>query len=209
MIIMLLETSFLGKQQFIPCSVKKQPPVNSNLKAKSWIFMTLQITTKIHLNWRVALIKMWCYLFDIQLKLDQFILWIQVSVMDFWLQGKRWAKLQRFSDSSLHWHCKGSGQELLIRRRELQRQNLRQQSTRNFLPPDWRSRGNSAVRVWQRGDPSFPVLLSNLPLHRPAALTDMVNFNPHHSFGSVFCLLEFLSVFVNLNIHSSFYLFSD
>ena len=50
------------------------------------------------------------------------------------------------------------------------------------------------MRVRQRGDPSFPVLLNKLPLHRPAALTDMVKFNPHDSFGSVFCLLEFCTI---------------
>lgn len=84
----------------------------------------------------------------------------------YWIvQGKRWAKLQRYSDWSLLLLFRERGQELQIRRKELPKQNQRQQSTKNFSPPGWRSKGNAVVRVWLRRDQGFPVL-SQLSQHR-------------------------------------------
>lgn len=88
-----------------------------------------------------------------------------------WLQGKRWARLPRSNDWSLLLHSKESEQGSLIRRRELLRQNQRQLSTRSYLPLGWRSRGSVVVRVWLRGDQSYPVLLNQLPL--PRLLSDV------------------------------------
>jgi len=68
------------------------------------------------------------------------------------LQARRLAKLPKFKGWLLPLLCKGSVQEYLTRRRESQRLRLRQQSTRSFSPPGWRSSVSAAVRAWQRRD---------------------------------------------------------
>lgn len=85
------------------------------------------------------------------------------------VQGKSRAKHQRYSVWSLPWPFKGRGLELQTRRKGLLKQNPRQQSTKNFLPPDWRSRGTAEVRVWLRRDQgSLPpsLLQHRLLLHK-------------------------------------------
>ena len=97
------------------------------------------------------------------------------------MQGKSRAKPQRYSAWSLLWLFKERGQELLIRRKELPKQNQRQQITKNFLPPDWRSRGNAAVRVWLRRDQGSPLLSKVLQRRLLAEMKLML----HLSFCSI------------------------
>jgi len=102
--------------------------------------------TWFNLKWRVwGIVRPW-YLWE--LDKNHTLWWIMVWMgLNIWLQGKRWAKLQRSKGQLVLLLSKGSGQGLLIKKWELPRQNHRQQSTQNSLSLCWRRRGNVAVRV--------------------------------------------------------------